>query len=197
MYCAIIKFRNTKFDPTQVKFDIKKPAFNEEHIDEDNGSKCMVPVANGTNQLTYFNKKKPIETKCNYHNSNKELFDWDSNLIKMHQTGLLEPQNLPKDDPRNKYVFQSKVFDATPVDINLNHKHKTVQSCFIANGDVITWKGNNSRNQEQKQVIRRDPNIKLQEAQTEEKMPIKKINTMFQSSNENVLNHTPKTKNNY
>lgn len=185
-----MKYRGTKFDPTTVKYDVKKPAFNEEHKDEENGSRCMVSGGNGTNQLIYFTKKKTVDSKFNYHNSNKELFDWDSNLIKMHQTGQLTPQKLSKDDPRSKNVFHSTIFDDTPnQDVKQPNKHKSVQSCFVANGDVFTWKGNENCNQEQKAVKRRDPNQKLQAEIKIEKNNITKTNKMFASSKENVLNH--------
>jgi hypothetical protein len=189
LFGAVIKHKGDKFDPTQVNFEIKTKKFYKESQDEENGKKSMVPVGNGTGQMCYYTQKKSVNCKYDSFKSNKDIFDWDLSTLNKLKSGELNPPVVSKNDPKHRTVFQSSVFDDTPV-IESPKKQNTSNNAFNGSGDILSWnswKGSQSESKVQAETIkRRNPNQIFGE-EREERRPVK-INKMMVSSAENVLN---------
>ncbi len=105
----------------------------------------------------------------------------------MIENGEFDAYQTTKRKQNLKHIFESHIFDDIPVENKnlLQAKHKTVQSVFVGNGDVFTWKGENLP-QNEKKVQRRDPNQRIVDNRPQKQRV--KTNKMFESSKENVLN---------
>ena len=187
LFGAVVKHKKDKFDPTQINFEIKTKQFYKESANEQNGSKSMVPMNNGTGQLIYFSQKKPISCKFNSFQSNKDIFDWDLSTLNKLKSGELNPPNCSKNDPKQKTLFQSNIFNDTPVFESPNKKQRPSTAFLGGSGDIFTWKGSNSESKAQNDIRRRNPNEKLINQDAVERKPVK-INKMLFSSVENSLN---------
>lgn len=179
---AVVRNRDSKFDPTQIKFDIRVKKNNMQSNESENGTSSMVASGNGTGQLVYFSKKKMVDSKSHSHNSNKELFDWDMSMLSKIKSGELN-NNCDRNDPLHKHVHESKIFDDTP--INDSPKKRHTSDCFNGTGDIFTWKGEGKAFSDKKEVKRRNPNETAVEEVKKDK-PVK-INPMMVTSQENVL----------
>lgn len=187
LFGAVVKHKKDKFDPTQINFEIKTKQFYKESADEQNGSKSMVPMNNGTGQLIYFSQKKPINCKFNSFQSNKDVFDWDLSTLNKLKSGELNPPNCSKNDPKQKTLFQSDIFNDTPMFESPNKKQRPSTAFLGGSGDIFTWKGSNSESKAQNDIKRRNPNEKLINQDVVERKPVK-INKMLFSSVDNSLN---------
>jgi hypothetical protein len=180
---AVVRNRDSKFDPTQIKFDIRTKKFNAEAYETENGTSSMVPSGNGTGQLVYFSKKRNVESKYHTHNSNKELFDWDLSLLKKIKSGELN-NVVNKNDPGHKHVFESNVFDDRPIYDSPKKRHTS--DVFNGTGDIFTWKSDGKENLTViKEITRRNPNERAEEVKVKERKV--KVNPMMITSQENVL----------
>lgn len=184
---AVVKNRDSKFDPTQIKFNVQNKHHMTETEGEENGSSSMVPSGNGTSQLSYFPKKKRVNVNHCSFNSNKELFDWELSSLNKIKNGEFSPPTQHKNSSTHKTVFASHVFDDTPIQESPK-KNKASTAFFSGTGDFFTWKGSINENQSaQKEVKRRNPN-ETSKVEVVEKKPVK-VNKMLASSQENFLNN--------
>ncbi len=189
LFGAVIKHKDEKFDPTKVTFEVKNKKFYKESMSEENGTKSMVLSGNGTNQLIYFSKKRPVHNKYNSYCSNKEIFDWNLSTLNKYKTGEMNP--VVKESLKIKSLYGSSVFEDSPVKENLHAKKQNVNSTtgntfFTGCGDIFTWRGNESQKGEpQREIRRRNPNEVQCEVITDRKVT---ANKMLFSSKENSLN---------
>ena len=193
LYHAIQKFQSD-FDPSKMQLNIKAPKFNVESITvHDQFMKSMAPTKAGVG-IMYLAAKKPVYSKYNNFNSNKDLFDWEMNQLNMYNTndGRMK-EDAKTDSRRHKIVHESKVFSSdvnekssyTPYSTK-NSLHAKYNS-FAGSGDFLTWKGDvtGSQNWNKNDLSRKNPNEVRNEI-VQEKV-FKKLNTMQVPSKENTL----------
>jgi hypothetical protein len=115
---ALIKNRDSTFDPTQIKINVKKRVLNMEAAEKENMSGFVI-TKNGSAQMNYMPKKKLVDINQNYQ-SNKDLFDWELSTLKKIKSGEFEPPTRHKNEYTHKTVFESHVFDKIPENNNNN-----------------------------------------------------------------------------
>jgi hypothetical protein len=194
MLNALIKNRQSKFDPRNIQINVKKPVINSQADEKENGTSSMIPLKNGSGQMIFVNKKRPINFHHNSLNSNnKELFDWELSTLNKIKSGELNPPGRCKNESMQKVVFDSNVFINGNPELNFQHSNKCLKHVSFLNGtgDIFTWKGDTKESFKTTQIDRsdikrRDPNQIFKHEEVVEKKPVK-LNKMLYSSAENAL----------
>lgn len=134
------------------------------------------------------NQKRHLPSKYNSFASHKELFDWEANELTQAKERL-NGSNAPSKASLTKTLKNQtnhNIFSDTPLYEKKLQKVSTHNNLHTGTGDIFTWKGINTNQQEKKiEVKRRNPNETVNVVKPEKK--IKKLNTMLESSNDNFL----------
>ena len=186
---AVLKNKDTKFDPTKVNFEIKRRKYYSESEPAEDmimiSQKTSTISKGATSQLSHCTKKKKINCKYNSYTSNKEIFDWEASTLTKLKSGELNPPALCDGNNKHKIVFKSNIFDDTPITDSPPKKKRTSTAFFKGSVDFFTWKGGDAKTPEKKEIKRRNPNETSKE-EVKENKPVK-INKMLLSSPENGL----------
>jgi len=190
LFYAINKFQND-LDPTKIQIQSKHPQFNgETKAEQEKTKKSMIPDKNG-NGLIYISQKRPVQSKYNYYESNKDLFDWEESIINKYKNDeFIRIDNDNNNNPRQKIVYESNIFKSDVTANTKENKKKNFNGIinhFQGSGDFLTWNGDvmNSGYWEKKEIKRKNPN-EIRNELIQEK-PTRKLNTMQIPSSENVL----------
>jgi len=194
LYNAIQKF-DTDLDPSRMQVEIKAPKFNGESINEhDQFMKNFAPKKDGLGVM-YLAAKKNVYSKYNCFNSNKDVFDWESNeLGNLKIKASKAKDDLRTDSRWHKIIHESKVFNSDVpktskyyLDNSTKNNVNETNNMFIGSGNFLTWNDDMrgsliSKNNELK---RKNPN-EIRNEIVQEKV-LRKLNTMHLSSKENTL----------
>ncbi len=189
LYFAINKFP-TDLDPTKIQITSKFPEFNgETRPEQEKINKSIIPDKNG-NGIVCLAQKRPVKTKYSYHDSNKDLFDWEISILNKYKSGEFRRSENDRNDPRTKIVYESNVFSSDVHGDAKENKKKSFNATsnhFQGSGDFLTWKGDvkSTAYSEKKEIKRKNPNEVKNEVPQEK--PTRKMNTMQIPSRENVL----------
>ena len=189
LFYAINKFQ-TDLDPTKIIIQSKHPEFNgETKAEQEKTNKCLIPDKNG-NGFIYISQKRPVQSKYNCYESNKDLFDWEASTINRYKNGEFRRIDIDNNNPRQKIVYESNIFKSDVSGNTKDNKKKNfngISNHFQGSGDFMTWKGDvkNSGYWERKEINRKNPNDIRHEVAQEK--PTRKLNTMQMPSRENVL----------